>query len=69
RELYGTSAYAPKDYQKAIGAKVHSLARRFGIGGASTGRQARRMPEPSPEPEQLSLIHAGPTRRQAGRPR
>ncbi|MGH2676316.1 MAG: Rv2578c family radical SAM protein, partial [Actinomycetota bacterium] len=42
RELYGTSAYAPKDYQKAIGAKVHSLARRFGIGGASTGRQARR---------------------------
>jgi DNA repair photolyase len=57
RELYGTSAYAPKDYQKDIADKVHRLARTFGIGRATSGGQARRITErsPHPHPEQLTL--------------
>ena len=56
RELYGTGAYAPKDYQRAVGDRVHALARRFGIGRTSTGGRARRITPPPPEPDQLSLI-------------
>jgi len=56
RELYGSAAYAPKEYQKEIGSRVHALARRFGIGRASSGGEARRIPPPDPEPEQLSLV-------------
>lgn len=55
RELYGESAYAPKDYQKQIGATVAALARRHGIGRPTSGGQARRIPPPRAEPQQLSL--------------
>jgi DNA repair photolyase len=54
-ELYGEKAYAPKDLQKEIGAKVHALARRFGIGRTASPSNARRIAEPPPEPEQLQL--------------
>jgi DNA repair photolyase len=57
RELYGTSAYAPKEYQSEIADKVHRLARRLGIGRTVSGGRARRIPEPPPaaQPEQLTL--------------
>jgi DNA repair photolyase len=54
RELYGDRAYAPKEYQKEIGASVARLARRYRVGD-TTGGHARRIREPAPEPEQLSL--------------
>jgi DNA repair photolyase len=34
-ELYGSGAYARKDYQRRIGAEVGELAARFGVGSAS----------------------------------
>jgi DNA repair photolyase len=34
-ELYGSGAYARKDYQRRIGAEVAELAARFGVGSAS----------------------------------
>jgi DNA repair photolyase len=55
RELYGDRAYAPGEYQKEIAAKVHDLARRFGIGRTASSSNARRIAEPRPEPEQLRL--------------
>jgi DNA repair photolyase len=54
RELYGDRPYAPKEYQRTVAAKVHDLAHSFGVGGV-TGATARRIREPEPEPEQLSL--------------
>jgi DNA repair photolyase len=54
RELYGDRAYAPKEYQRTVSDKVHDMARSFGVGGV-TGATARRIREPEPEPEQLSL--------------
>jgi DNA repair photolyase len=54
-ELYGKGAYAPKEYQQRISDTVHGLARRFGI-GKRTRAEARRMPAPPPEPEQLSIL-------------
>jgi DNA repair photolyase len=54
RDLYQNRAYSPKDFQQEIGAKVHALARRFGI-GRKTPANARRIAEPPPEPEQLQL--------------
>src|SRR5918999_926337 len=50
RELYGDKAYAPKEYQKEIGAKVGRLARRHQVGGA-TPPNARRLRGPDPGPE------------------
>jgi DNA repair photolyase len=47
RRLYGTGAYAPKDYQQRIAATVAELAARHGVGRATPG-QARRI-APSPE--------------------
>jgi DNA repair photolyase len=55
QELYSERAYAPKELQKEIGAKVRALARRFGIGRTTTPSNTRRIPEPPPEPEQLQL--------------
>jgi DNA repair photolyase/intein/homing endonuclease len=55
RDLYGERAYAPKDHQQRIAGRVHELARRFKI-GASNGREARRIAEPQPEAQQLSLL-------------
>lgn len=54
-ELYVDKAYAPKKFQKGIAAKVHDLARRFGIGRTASAANARRIAGPAPEPEQLSL--------------
>jgi len=57
RELYRRGAYAPKEYQSQIGAKVRDLARRFGIGRDTLreARNPRRIPEAPPGPEQLTL--------------
>jgi DNA repair photolyase len=55
RELYGDRTYAPGEYQKQMAAKVHDLARRFGIGRTASSSNARRIVEPPPEPEQLRL--------------
>jgi DNA repair photolyase len=55
RELYGERAYAPKAFQADVADRVHAAARRFGIGRHSSSREARRMPEPEPEPQQLSF--------------
>jgi len=55
-ELYGKGAYAPKAYQADVSARVHALARRYGIGRAGHPSNTRRIREPPPEPEQLSLI-------------
>jgi DNA repair photolyase len=54
-ELYRGKAYAPKAYQQEVSDRVHGLARRFGV-GRRTGAAARRIKEPPPEPEQLSLV-------------
>ncbi|HUG87591.1 MAG TPA: Rv2578c family radical SAM protein [Actinomycetota bacterium] len=57
RELYGRGAYAPKEYQTEVGARVRALARRFGM-GANRPQQAadpRRIPPEAPRPEQLTL--------------
>jgi DNA repair photolyase len=53
-DLYGEKAYAPKEYQKEIGATVARLARTYRVGG-TTGGHARRIPEPAPAAQQLSL--------------
>jgi DNA repair photolyase len=54
RELYENKAYAPKEFQSEVSAKVHELARQYGI-GRKTPRSARRIGEPPPGPEQLQL--------------
>lgn len=54
RELYGSGAYAAKAYQEEVGAKVRALARRFAVGRGAP-RSARRIAEPAPQPEQLTL--------------
>ena len=57
RELYGRGAYAPKEYQQELAAKVGSLARKHGLGRRTprAARNPRRIPEPPPSPEQLTL--------------
>jgi DNA repair photolyase len=54
RELYGERAYAPKEYQRSIGAKVERLTRIYRIGDSSPA-DARRIAPPQPQAEQLSL--------------
>ena len=56
RELYGDRAYAPKEFQNQVADRVRALSRRFGVGRNATPRQARRIREAVPEPEQLPLI-------------
>jgi len=41
RQLYGSGAYAPKDYQQAISATVAELAAKYGVGRASPARTRR----------------------------
>jgi hypothetical protein len=53
--LYGKGAYAPREYQASITAKVERLARKHGV-GRRTPATARRIPPPVPAPEQLSLV-------------
>lgn len=67
RELYGNGAYTPKEFQRDVARRVHTLARRFGIGGPGGSREARRIGEPGPGPEQLSLPDPVPP--QGRRPR
>ena len=60
RALYGRGSYAPKAYQQQVGARVHELARRFGIGRQHPAN-ARRIPRaeraaPPFEPDQLSML-------------
>ena len=55
RELYGARAYAPKEFQQSVADRVRELARRFGIGRSAAPREARRIAQPAPEPEQLTL--------------
>jgi DNA repair photolyase len=57
RELYGDGAYAPKEYQQAIGRKVERLTRKHGIGDQTPARARRiRQPESAQKPEQLPLM-------------
>jgi DNA repair photolyase len=52
RRLYGSGAYAPKDYQQRISAEVADLARKHGIGRASPAA-ARRLRPRAPGPAAL----------------
>ncbi len=54
RELYEDRAYSPKDFQRQVADRVHALATAYGI-GRKTPSSARRIAEPPPEPEQLTL--------------
>jgi DNA repair photolyase len=46
RRLYGSGAYAPKDYQRRISACVAELAARYGVGSATpaAARRLRHLP-------------------------
>jgi DNA repair photolyase len=54
RELYEDGTYSPKDFQNEVADRVFELARRYGI-GRKTPSSARRITEPEPVPEQLTL--------------
>ncbi|MFL6238556.1 MAG: Rv2578c family radical SAM protein [Actinomycetes bacterium] len=55
-ELYRKGAYAPRDFQQRITAKVHELARKHRI-GATTPARTRRIAAPAAaSQEQLSLL-------------
>ena len=47
RQLYGSGAYAPKDYQRRISACVAELAAQYGVGSA-TPAAARRLRHRAP---------------------
>src|ERR1700677_1624280 len=59
-ELYGSRAYAPKDYQDRITGQVRELARAYGIGrarGTARGPAKTAQPPKRPRPpEQLLLL-------------
>jgi DNA repair photolyase len=62
-DLYGSSAYAPKAYQRSICARVAELARRYGVGRVAAGqtrlRPVRRtVPRAGPAPARNSLSRA-----------
>lgn len=63
RELYGDRAYAPKEFQHEVAERVRGLSRRFGIGRSGGPREARRIREPGPDPEQLTLLEPAQPRR------
>jgi hypothetical protein len=61
--LYGSRAYAPKDYQQRIAEQVRELAERYHVGRGSPpphDRTWRRTPRPAPPPgpteHQLTLL-------------
>jgi DNA repair photolyase len=60
RELYRGGSYAPKAYQRGLGARVHTLARRYGLNQAhpTEHRQAgtATVASTSPVAEQLTLL-------------
>ena len=47
RQLYGSGAYAPKEYQRAISGRVAGLAEQYGVGRASPAG-ARSVPARGP---------------------
>ena len=63
QELYGKGAYAPKEFQTLVADRVRALAHRFGIGRSGSPREARRMREREPEPQQLTLLEPAPAQR------
>ncbi|MGN6680443.1 MAG: Rv2578c family radical SAM protein [Streptosporangiaceae bacterium] len=48
RKLYGPAAYAPKDYQRKISARVGELAAKYRVGSASPARARRVSPPDRP---------------------
>ena len=54
-ELYRKGSYAPKEFQRSISDRVQELARLYKV-GPRTPRQARRVTESEPVPEQLRLV-------------
>jgi DNA repair photolyase len=63
RGLYGSRAYAPKDYQERIAGQVRELAERYQVGRGSPppirrwrGPPAPPAAAPAPVPEQLTLL-------------
>ncbi len=62
RGLYGSRAYAPKDYQQQIAGQVRELAARYHVGRGSppasqrTWRRAAPPAPPEPAEEQLTLL-------------
>jgi DNA repair photolyase len=63
RGLYGSRAYAPKDYQERIAGQVRELAERYQVGRGSPppirrwrGPAATPAPVPAPAAEQLTLL-------------
>lgn len=55
RELFGTGSYQPQSHQREVVARVRMAARRYGLNRAEPGT-ARDVPEPTPGPEQLTLL-------------
>src|SRR5215471_10341440 len=52
REIYGDRAYAPKAFQRGIGARVAEIARRHGLNRPNTSEHRAIDPPPtSPPPE------------------
>ncbi|MEO3823833.1 Rv2578c family radical SAM protein [Actinomadura sp. B10D3] len=53
--LYRGGAYAPREYQERITARVRELAAAYGVGGRASHRPAAPPPPPA-RPEQLTLL-------------
>ncbi|WP_243719689.1 Rv2578c family radical SAM protein [Actinomadura sp. KC06] len=54
--LYGSGAYAPREYQDDVARQVRDLAARYGIGDRAAHRPAPPSPPPPEPPRQLSLL-------------
>jgi DNA repair photolyase len=54
RRTYARGAYAPKDYQREVTARVRTAARRHGLAGDGSGSSSRSSSRPNP-PEQPTL--------------
>jgi DNA repair photolyase len=55
RTLYRGGSYLPQSYQQEVTARVRAAARRYGLHRADPG-EARSVPAPAEEPQQLSLL-------------
>jgi DNA repair photolyase len=67
RQLYGSGAYAPREYQQKIAAQVSELAARHGVGKASPVA-ARRLPARRPGRRAGSGAAPAPATAASGRP-
>jgi DNA repair photolyase len=58
RRLYRESAYAPAEYTKSLTARVHEIAKTYGIGNRSPGNARAIEPEEDavPAAQQLTLL-------------